>query len=149
MTLIQKFFRLTSGEQKFLVKTSILLMAIQTGLHIMPFRKQYRLLVRSASFTPLSHEPDPAYLQQVVWAINKAGRTLLGPNTCLPQALAAHFLLKRQGFPARMVIGVRKDESGDFKAHAWVENDGIVVIGGNHLELESYTTLPNLEDVLV
>jgi len=115
----------------------------------MPFRKQYRLLVRSGNFTPQTHEPDPAYLQQVVWAITKAGRSLLGPNTCLPQALAAQFLLKRHGFPARLVIGVRKDESGDFKAHAWVENDGNVVIGGDHLELGPYTTLPNLEDVLV
>jgi len=149
MTLIPKFFRLSFDEQRLLVKTSILLVAIQIGLHILPFKKQYRLLVRSANLTPLSQEPDPEYLRQVVWAITNAGRILLGPNTCLPQALAAHFLLTQNGFPVRLVIGVRKDESGDFKAHAWVENDGNVVIGGNHLELGPYTTLPNLEDVLV
>jgi hypothetical protein len=149
MTLIPKFFRLSFDEQKLLVWSSILLVFIQIGLHIIPFKRLYRLVVSSTNFTPPSHEPDPVYLQQVVWAVTKAGRRLLGPNTCLPQALAAYYLLKQHGYPSRLVIGVRKNESGNFKAHAWVENDGIVAIGGNHPEQGPYTPLPNLEDIMV
>jgi hypothetical protein len=149
MTLIPKFFRLSFDEQRLLVWTSVLLAAIHLGLHIVSFKRLYRLLISSTNFTSPSNEPDPVYLQQVVWAVTKAGRSLLGPNTCLPQALVAYYLLKQHGYPARLVIGVRKNESGDFKAHAWVENDGTVVIGGNHPEQGSYTTLPNLEDLIV
>lgn len=149
MGWIAKFLRLSFTEQKLLVKGSLLLVLIQLGLRLMPFNKQYRLLLRSANPLSKTQNSDPVYLRQVVWAINRASRRLLGPNTCLPQALAANFLLRRRGFPAHLVIGVRKDESGAFKAHAWVENDGKVVIGGNHKESEPYIPLPDLEDVLM
>lgn len=149
MTQSLKFLRLTIPEQKVLVKASLLLVTIQFGLRLLSFNRQYQLLVRFGNLAPKSQKPNPAYLEQVVWAITKASHRLLGPNTCLPQALAAQFLLKRHGFPVRLVIGVRKDEFGAFKAHAWVENDGDIVIGGNHLEIEPYTTLPDLEDILV
>ena len=40
-------------------------------------------------------------------------------------------------------IGAVKDEEGKFLAHAWVESEGRVVIGGH--ELERYTRLMTLE----
>jgi hypothetical protein len=149
MTRLNKFFRLSFTEQKLLIKASFLLLSIQFGLFFLPFKQQYRLLVRFSNLPASPRANDPFYLQQVVSAITKASRHLLGPNTCLPQALAAIILLRRHGFPVHLIIGVRKDEFGIFKAHAWVENEGIVVIGGYHLELESYTILPGLEDILI
>jgi hypothetical protein len=149
MTQVIKFLQLSLPEQKLLVKASFLLLAIQCGLIFLPFKRQYRLLIRFSKLSVTTQVPDPIYLQQVVSAIIKASHHLLGPNTCLPQALTADLLLKRHGFPVRLIFGVRKDEFGVFKAHAWVENEGVVVIGGNHLELEPYTALPGLEDILV
>jgi aryl-alcohol dehydrogenase-like predicted oxidoreductase len=45
---------------------------------------------------------------------------------CLPQALALRWLLAREGMPAMVVIGVRKD-AGALEAHAWVELDGLAL----------------------
>ena len=43
---------------------------------------------------------------------------------CLQRAFAMTYLLRRHGVPARMVLGAQKIP---FKAHAWVEVNGIAV----------------------
>jgi hypothetical protein len=54
-------------------------------------------------------------------------RTLqLGRPTCLLSALVLFRLLREQGDPAELVIGL-PDEATDQEAHAWVELDGIDV----------------------
>lgn len=49
--------------------------------------------------------------------------------TCLTQALSVGILLRHSGQPSELKIGVRKDDAGGFRAHAWVEVQGKVVIG--------------------
>jgi hypothetical protein len=50
--------------------------------------------------------------------------------TCLTQAIAAHWLLRQGGFPAVLYLGVLRGPGAVFRAHAWVESDGRVLIGG-------------------
>lgn len=50
--------------------------------------------------------------------------------SCLTQALATEFLLARRGQISSLLIGVTKTEEGEFKAHAWLESDGKIIIGG-------------------
>ncbi len=64
-----------------------------------------------------------------MWAIAVAGKYMPG-TTCLSLALAAQRMLNREGYPAHLHIGVAKDHTGSFGAHAWVESDGRIVIGG-------------------
>jgi hypothetical protein len=52
-------------------------------------------------------------------------------------------LLARHGHPALVRIGVVRGEGGGVQAHAWVESEGAVVIGG--AELDRYTPLAGLE----
>jgi hypothetical protein len=60
--------------------------------------------------------------------------------TCLPRALATLVLLRARSVPARLRIGVARDESGTLDGHAWVESDGRVVIG-KLPNLRGYTVL--------
>ena len=62
-----------------------------------------------------------------------AGRYSIGRPKCLPQALVLQRLLRRQGLPAELRIGVRPQEE-NIEAHAWVECDGVVfdVAGGGY-----------------
>jgi hypothetical protein len=53
-------------------------------------------------------------------------------------------LLERNEHPALVHIGVRRDESGAFQAHAWTESDGHKVIGG--AEAESYHVIARLQE---
>lgn len=59
-------------------------------------------------------------------AIRRAARIL--PAQCLPQAVAGGCLLRRSGLTPKVRLGVaRAGERLD--AHAWLECDGVVVIG--------------------
>lgn len=90
---------------------------------------------------------DTGYQEKVLWAVNRTSRHISSANSCLPRALAAHILLKRRGLPVRMYIGVRKDDVGLLRAHAWVESDGVVIIGRTETGIERYTALPDIEGI--
>jgi Transglutaminase-like superfamily len=58
-----------------------------------------------------------------------AGRYVSG-TTCLSLALAGRMILNRYGYTAHIHIGVAKDHTVSFGAHAWLESEGTIVIGG-------------------
>jgi hypothetical protein len=78
-------------------------------------------------------------VRTLIWAVEAVSRRIPG-GTCLSRALAAHVLLAKYGYPSEICLGVAR-ANDDFRAHAWLEHDGEVVMG--HSE-ESYTRLPEL-----
>ena len=88
---------------------------------------------------------DPLDINQTRWAIEMVGLRLLKDGPCLTQALAMQFMLKRSNLPANLCIGVAKGDGGRLLAHAWIESEGRVVIGGSEEELKFYSRLPALE----
>lgn len=52
----------------------------------------------------------------------------LWPTTCLYRALGSYALLRAAGQEVRFVIGVRK-EGEELLAHAWLERDGVTIVG--------------------
>lgn len=58
---------------------------------------------------------------------------------CLPQALAAHWMLRRRGIPSSIRFGVQRPVEGQLAAHAWLCVDGMVVLGGE--EMEGFTQI--------
>lgn len=127
MRRIPKFFHFPRSERDHPVRATFELCLIGFGLQFLLLRTP--LMARVArSFAgqrgTWSYSPD-----QIGWAVSVAGRHVPGGGTCLPQALATHVLLEREGYAARLHIGVAKDEDGRLQAHAWVESLGRVVIG--------------------
>lgn len=51
--------------------------------------------------------------------------------TCLVRALAAEQLLAQSGHASLVRFGVASTLDAGFIAHAWVESDGIVLVGGD------------------
>lgn len=99
--------------------------AVRLALWVLPYRAVLRLFAPrpGARVRPSSHAL--ATLRVTDWV----GRTSLGDRPCLTQALAARWLLARAGYTADLKIGARR-EDGRFLAHAWLEMDGRVVLGG-------------------
>jgi hypothetical protein len=69
-----------------------------------------------------------ASVATITWAGGAAARRI-GTTTCLGRALVVHTMLRRHGHAAILRIGVRRDGAASFEAHAWVECNGVVVIG--------------------
>ena len=67
--------------------------------------------------------------RQVRWAIVTAARRVPWRALCIQQGLAAQFMLRRRGIPSVLYYGAALRE-GDLKAHVWVRDGTIDVIGG-------------------
>jgi hypothetical protein len=70
------------------------------------------------------------------------------PATCLARALVVEALLRRHGYAVQMRIGVRRPESHSFAAHAWLEYEGKIVVGGPESVVGQYQVLPDLEHLI-
>jgi hypothetical protein len=80
---------------------------------------------------------------RLVWSIRRASR-LVPRATCLTQALALQVLLGRRGYASEIRVGVRRDEEGQFAAHAWLVGADRVLIGGDAHDLRDFVPLTTL-----
>lgn len=142
MGRIHSFARRSPNEKRTLFEVTLLLGAIRIGLILLPFKTLRRTLDRLAGNSKSQPTIDPDYQSRVVWATTSASRYVLPDKPCLAQALTVQLLLRRRGIPAQLRIGVMKDEEKNLQAHAWVESEGAVVIGGPRSELEKYKPFP-------
>lgn len=65
---------------------------------------------------------------------------------CLPQAMAAQWMLRRRGMESRLFFGARRKAQGaGLEFHAWLNTAGECILGGG--ELETYTALPPFDGI--
>jgi hypothetical protein len=143
MTLLRKYRRLPAADRRLLVMSALLLGAVRLGLWLLPFQTVRRLLASMTGVTTTLHDTEQTSIERIAWAVAEASQSI--PRaTCLTQALAMQVLLGWQGHAARLCIGVARSDIGQFQAHAWVECQGRVVIGGADAP-SRFTPLPPLE----
>lgn len=70
------------------------------------------------------------YGRQMAAAVSAASCRTLWPVSCLRQALWLQTLLARVGVAGELKLGVDQSALPNMEAHAWIEVDGVVVIGG-------------------
>jgi hypothetical protein len=137
MRRIQRLLSCTAYERRLLLKCLFLLLAVRLALWMLPFGTVRRGLARGESRGE-QQAPNAFFVAKTAWAVSVASR-YVPRASCLTQALAGAWLLRREGQHAELVIGVMRTNR-DFKAHAWVVSDGRVVIGWAS-DLARYTAL--------
>lgn len=107
-------------------RAAILLRLVRLSLRLRGYGKTFTSLQRRVEFharetgTGLrSHEEVRALCRMVRAAL----RYSFAQFSCLEESLTLWYLLRKQGIPACLRIGVRK-ENERFEAHAWVELRG-------------------------
>lgn len=88
-------------------------------------------------------QPSPDahfYARQLARRIERLARIVPGAS-CLTQALALQWLLARAGHASTVTIGVRQDDAGAFRAHAWVTCNQRVVLGASTTRLSDFTPI--------
>jgi hypothetical protein len=131
MMYLHKFLGLPAAERWLLVKATLLLGGTRLGLKLLPFRILRRFVESLSRPTTWLPATDRFSTERIVWAVELASRYV--PATCLSRALSAQVLLARRGYPVVLYFGAVK-EGERFLAHAWLESEGLVVIGGHVLE---------------
>lgn len=132
------------GDRYLLFKTVLLLNAIRLGLWLLPFQRLCQLLVKLSK--PFFHPGKSPQLSKgkVVWVINAASLASPGQVKCLARAMASQILLTHAGYSTQLRIGVAITETGALEAHAWVEDQGRILIGDLQ-DLERFVPLPTFE----
>ena len=140
----------TPRERRAVARAACLIWTIQIALAVLPFRHVLRAVGRLARPAGSGSGPSAGSSQfdrdLAVWSVEAAGRRLLSRNPCLPKALAVLTLFRRAGIDAELRLGVAREGEDPMRAHAWVESEGKVVIGGD-VPLEEYTPLPALDRI--
>ena len=142
---LQRFLHLSSSERRLLLAGGLAVACVRILLWLLPFRRLMwfveRTAPRSDRFAPVRLPEDKNVT--IAWAVTTAAR-YVPRATCLTQALAAQWLFAWFGRPTLLRIGVAKGkgENKDLRAHAWLESEGRVVIGGESLEGHEYAVLP-------
>lgn len=142
MERLRKFLELAPADRELLIRAWLWLAVIRLWFWLLPFSGQRGLLIRFSQAPAEGRQADTFLPERAGRAVAVASG-YVPKTTCLIQALAAQALLKRGGFSAHLRLGVGRDAQGQFQAHAWVENNGRVIIGDS--ELESYRTLPAMD----
>ena len=125
MRLWSKFVSLSAPERFLLLRALFAVAGFRLALGMVPFPR-LRKYLESVSPRAVKSPVSPA---QIGRAVGRASR-VVARSTCLVQALAAQWLLRHQNHVSQLHVGVIKGENGQLLAHAWVECDGEIVVGG-------------------
>ena len=131
----RRFKALNSADRRLILEAAALLSVVSIGLRICRFRQLRDMLTWFGP--PVGHPntrprlPAPNSADRVAWAISAVTRTRQRSMTCLVRALATETMLRRRGIASDLRLGVRNDgdPADPLKAHAWIECDGLVVMG--------------------
>jgi hypothetical protein len=152
MVKLGRFFALPPAERNLLLQSAVLLPLMALGLRLYGFQRWFARLDRSANKPTLLSSPEfrPSALRGQVPPSSPSQSSLLSPQsslliakrtaalvllttrytpfhaTCLHRSLTLWWLLRRQGIPGDLRIGVRH-QNGLFEAHAWVEYQSTVL----------------------
>ena len=117
----QRWRRLTARERRTLLQALALLPVVTAMVRLLPLAHLRRMLTREmrARKQGLTPARVAAVVEMVAIAADR------GPTraACLPRAVTACMILRREGIAADLCLGGAR-KNGKFAAHAWVEYEG-------------------------
>ncbi|QLE49069.1 lasso peptide biosynthesis B2 protein [Nostoc sp. C057] len=128
MKYLSKFIKLNSQKKQLLINTFIVLTLVRLGLWLLSFKTLHQLLLRLSNAKLKYQEKHHISIETIIWAVEVSSHYMLGVK-CLARALTCQVFMSRHGYTSNLCIGVAKGQEGELKAHAWLENQGQVVIG--------------------
>jgi hypothetical protein len=141
---INRFLILSFEEKRLVVETSILLSVVTAGLYLLPFKsfmKQIGRLEKKRKGVIKLRKFDS---DKILWAVRRVSRYI--PHArCLSQAITVKIMLINHIDPVQLRIGLKKSHDDGILAHAWLEQQGNIIIG-NLADLHKYHILEPLEE---
>ena len=107
-------------------RAAILLPLVRWSLRLRGYGKTFTWLQKRVQFQARGTQSSSEAREEVQATcrmVRAALRYSLAQYSCLEESLTLWYLLRKQGIPACLRIGVRK-ENEKFEAHALVEHDG-------------------------
>jgi len=149
MGKLRKLLELPPATVLMLVRAAAVLVMVDLALRLLPFRRcqAFAAGTRTPARTRVALGESHT---RVTWAVGVAAGLI--KRACLTQALGLQWFLSRHGVSTRLCLGVRRQDPGGseapqgaFRAHAWLESDGRILIGGPAAATEGYAPLACFE----
>jgi hypothetical protein len=122
-----------------LARALLVVIAVRLALTVWPFARVHELVDRKSRPRTGASATTPARV--VAGRVDRVAGFVPGA-TCLVRSLAARLLLGWAGHESRLRIGVARPGQAGLEAHAWVECDGVTVLGAT--TDTHFTPLPDL-----
>lgn len=123
------FFRLPAADRALLIEATAALCAASVLLRVLTFsRLAARLGNHMAESPPSQDRTMSQRAHRIRWAVETTARHLVWNPVCLPQAVAAQWMLRRRGIASTLYLGV--NPAAGLDAHAWVRAGTVIVTGG-------------------
>ncbi|MBK8335806.1 MAG: lasso peptide biosynthesis B2 protein [Sterolibacteriaceae bacterium] len=142
MRKISKFLRLRFSKRWLLLKAAMLLSTVRISLWLFGYQSVRPLVERGCALSPRLFD-TAATAEEMAWAVAQVGSVVPGGRHCLSQALALRVFLARRGVQVDVSFGVRRGPDSLVIAHAWIEHDGRILIGGTNLDSFVRLTSPH------
>ena len=150
MNLLKRLLNLTPAQRLLFFRTTLLIVRLLVESYASSRKsaseRLSRRLIGCRAYAHDHEETSPLgdkiyyqYMTDVLRFVGVFGSRIKRVN-CLIQGFTAFTLLKQKNVPARLQIGVAKPKNGEIKAHAWLQADGRVVLGGE-VELGEFTPI--------
>jgi len=143
MWQLQMFLRLPRAEQLLLLRALVLVLSIRIGLSTLRFQTIRRAAEHMAMPLASAQTARRPTADRIAWSVAVTA-TYVPAASCLTQALATRVLLGRHSYACELRIGVARDNQGKLEAHAWIEHEGRILIGGPATHIARFTPLPTL-----
>ena len=128
MKRLLKFLRLSPPDRALLTEAVGRLCAATLLLRVLRFSRVAPRLGRHMAESPRAEDRVAAAgALRIRWAVETAARHLPWKPVCLPQAVAAQWMLRRRGIASTLYLGI--DPASGYDAHAWVRAGSIIVTG--------------------
>ncbi|MYD86897.1 MAG: lasso peptide biosynthesis B2 protein, partial [Acidobacteria bacterium] len=127
------FVRLAPQTRRMAVEASLMLLAAWVVVAHVPMRR-WRHRLETASDT--ARRPDAVLTEGALSTargvsriVRKVARRAPFRAVCLPQALAAQWMLRRRNVPTHVVFAARQGPESGIEFHAWLRAGGETVLG--------------------
>ncbi len=139
MSIVVSFVKLSSRDKVVALESLYWVLLIRIMVWIFPFLSVQNMVQKIACHYD-SNNKHAIILSRIRIMITVAAK-YVPRATCLVQALAGYILFSKYGYTTSIKIGVLT-ENGEFEAHAWLEQDGHVVLGESE---KNFKTILDIE----
>jgi hypothetical protein len=131
MNRLHKFLNRRWADRLLLLEALGWLAWAKLLLLTLPFRWIAPRLGRQMAESPGSlTDAERPLVQRVGWAVQAVARHVPLGFVCLPQAMAAKWMLRRRSMPSTLYLGLRHEEKASMTAHAWLRAGDKIITGG-------------------
>jgi hypothetical protein len=141
---VRSVFRRPLSDLWMILKIFLATLIVRTAIDLLPFRRVLRYTgQRSGGLVGVPPDQVEKQKRLIVWAADALARRMLPDRPCLTQAIVVKYFFGRRAFPAVLRIGVTR-VGQKLLAHAWIESEGEIVIGGASSP-DTYLSFPPIQ----